>query len=66
MFRWCLDSLVSFLVAMRILPQDYIMRDNLAIDFSLSTDVKKSKIIHEIFQKEHLSELLKLSAPSTN
>jgi len=41
------------------------MRDNLAIDFSLSTDVKKSKIIHEIFQKEHLSELLKLSAPST-
>ena len=41
MFQWCL---VFILVAMRIVSQDYIMRDDLAIDASLSI-VKKIKII---------------------
>ena len=45
MSRWCLVCcLVSFLVEMQILSQDYIIRDVLAIDSSLSIVVKKIKI----------------------
>jgi len=40
MFRWCLARMVSFLVAMRIASQGYIMRGDLAIDWSLSVVVK--------------------------
>jgi len=29
--RWCVVCLVSFSVAMRIVSQEYIMRDNFAI-----------------------------------
>jgi len=45
MFRRSLVCLVSFIAVMQIVPQDYIMRDNLAIDSSLSTVVKQMKEI---------------------
>jgi len=45
MFRWCLVCLFSVLVAVQILSQNYIMRDDLAIDFSLLIVVKKIIII---------------------
>jgi len=41
MLRWCFVCFVSFLVAMRIVSQGYIMRDDLAINSSLSIVVKK-------------------------
>jgi len=59
MLRWSLVSLVSFVVALRIVSLDYIMRDDLAIDSSLSIFVRMIKIIQQIFQKEHCSDLLK-------
>jgi len=59
MLRLCLVCLVSFLVAMRTVLQDYTMHEDLAIDSSLLIVVKKMNIIQEIFQKEHRSELLK-------
>jgi len=37
MFRWGLVCLISFLVAMQIVPLDYIMLDDLATDSALST-----------------------------
>jgi len=44
---------------MRIVSQDYIVRDDLAADASLSIVVKKIKIIEYSFNKGHHSELLK-------
>jgi len=41
---------------MRIVSHDYIMRDDWRL-ISLSIVVKKIKIIQEMFQKEHRSEL---------
>ena len=38
--------------------QDYIMRDDLAIDSSLSIVVKKIKITQYVCQKQHRLELL--------
>ena len=42
-FQWCLVCLVSFSVVMRILSQVYIMRNDLAVESSLSIVVKKIK-----------------------
>jgi len=44
MLRWCLVSLVSFLVAMQIPLQGDIVRDDLVIDYSLLNVVKRSKV----------------------
>jgi len=44
MFRWCLVCVVSFLVAIRIISQGYIICDDLAIDSSLLV-VKNIKIM---------------------
>jgi len=43
--KYSLVCLVSFLMVMRLVSQDYIMCDDFTIDSSLSIVVKKIKII---------------------